>query len=223
MNRGGVAVPPPHRIPCLATGPRAASGVRDLLDCPPMFGIGPLELVLILVVALLVFGPKRVPELARTLGRSLAEFRRATNDLRHSLSLDELQNDIRRELSPQQTIHRPPVKPGSAAAATDAGGAKSETDATEAGTAAAARAPVDTKADEQATGDAASGEVGAGEDRDRAGAGPPSTDHPGELPLGNDHEHHDVPPDPDAEPLPDSELGSVPVADPGPRRKPGRG
>ena len=72
-----------------------------------MFGIGPLELVMILVVALLVFGPKRVPELARTLGRGLAEFRRASNDLRQSLALDELQQDLRRDRLGNQTIHRP--------------------------------------------------------------------------------------------------------------------
>ena len=50
-----------------------------------MFGIGAQELVLILVVALLVFGPKRLPDLARTLGRGLSEFRRASNDLRQNL------------------------------------------------------------------------------------------------------------------------------------------
>jgi sec-independent protein translocase protein TatB len=53
-----------------------------------MFGIGAQELAIILVVALLVFGPKRLPELARTLGRGLAEFRRASSDLRHSVRLD---------------------------------------------------------------------------------------------------------------------------------------
>jgi TatA/E family protein of Tat protein translocase len=53
-----------------------------------MFGIGAQELAIILVVALLVFGPKRLPELARTLGRGLAEFRRASSDLRHSVQLD---------------------------------------------------------------------------------------------------------------------------------------
>ena len=53
-----------------------------------MFGIGVQELALIFVVALLIFGPKRLPELARTLGKGMAEFRRASADLRHSFSLD---------------------------------------------------------------------------------------------------------------------------------------
>ena len=51
-----------------------------------MFGIGIQEFGIILVVALLVFGPKRLPELARMLGRGLGEFRRASNDLRRAPS-----------------------------------------------------------------------------------------------------------------------------------------
>ncbi len=49
------------------------------------------ELLMILVVALLVLGPKRLPEIARSLGRGMAEFRRASNELRSSLTapLDE--------------------------------------------------------------------------------------------------------------------------------------
>jgi Tat protein translocase TatB subunit len=47
-----------------------------------MFGIGMTELLVILVVGLLVLGPKRLPELARSLGRGIAEFRRASLDLR---------------------------------------------------------------------------------------------------------------------------------------------
>ena len=53
-----------------------------------MFGIGGWEMLLIGVVALLVFGPKRLPELARTMGKGLAEFRRASSDLRRNIDLD---------------------------------------------------------------------------------------------------------------------------------------
>jgi sec-independent protein translocase protein TatB len=49
-----------------------------------MFGIGMTELLVILAVALIVFGPTRLPELARSLGRAMGEFRRASTDLRQS-------------------------------------------------------------------------------------------------------------------------------------------
>lgn len=52
-----------------------------------MFGIGMPELLVIMVVALVVLGPKRLPEVARALGRGLAEFRRATAGIS-----DELRN-----------------------------------------------------------------------------------------------------------------------------------
>jgi Tat protein translocase TatB subunit len=47
-----------------------------------MFGIGMTELLVVFVIGLLVLGPKRLPSLARSLGRSLAEFRRASDDIR---------------------------------------------------------------------------------------------------------------------------------------------
>lgn len=48
-----------------------------------MFGIGMPELLLILALALIVLGPKKLPELAKALGKGLAEFRRATEELKH--------------------------------------------------------------------------------------------------------------------------------------------
>jgi len=51
--------------------------------------MGLSELVIILVVALIFIGPKKLPELARTLGKGLAEFRRATNELKSSLTMPE--------------------------------------------------------------------------------------------------------------------------------------
>ena len=79
-----------------------------------MFGIGPVELAVVLVVALLVMGPKKLPELARTVGRGLAEFRRASNDLRRSMDFDLESHKIEPPPAPAQTSspHQPP-EPGS--------------------------------------------------------------------------------------------------------------
>jgi TatA/E family protein of Tat protein translocase len=68
-----------------------------------MFGLGFTEILVILVVALLVFGPDRLPELARSLGRGLAEFRRASSDLRRSVM----------ETAEEPRIAKPPLPPSS--------------------------------------------------------------------------------------------------------------
>jgi TatA/E family protein of Tat protein translocase len=51
-----------------------------------VFGIGVPELLVILAIALLVLGPKRLPEVARSLGKGIAEFRRASTELRETLT-----------------------------------------------------------------------------------------------------------------------------------------
>jgi len=54
-----------------------------------MFGsLGLPEILFILVVALLIFGPRRLPEIGRTVGKALGEFRRATTDLKRSIDTE---------------------------------------------------------------------------------------------------------------------------------------
>lgn len=61
--------------------------------------IGVPELLILLVVALIVFGPRKLPDLGRSLGRSLAEFKRASSDLRNTLD-DEIKAEEHRAPTP---------------------------------------------------------------------------------------------------------------------------
>lgn len=67
-----------------------------------MFDIGMDELLLIFVVALFVYGPSKLPDLARALGRGYAEFRRATNELKETFEQDETVREIKQEFQKAQ-------------------------------------------------------------------------------------------------------------------------
>ena len=65
-----------------------------------MFGIGTAELVVILILVLIFVGPKKLPDLAKAIGKGLREFKRAQHDFRESISLEADKS----EDSPKQII-----------------------------------------------------------------------------------------------------------------------
>jgi sec-independent protein translocase protein TatA len=71
-----------------------------------MFGpIGMPELIVIMVIALIIFGPRKLPELGRSLGRSLNEFKRASNELKHTLD-EEIRVEEQRTSEQQRTAEQ---------------------------------------------------------------------------------------------------------------------
>jgi TatA/E family protein of Tat protein translocase len=73
-----------------------------------VFNIGPTELLVILVIALLVFGPSRLPEVGRTIGKSLREFRRATDEIKSELKFDLDAEDPPAATTPTNAPTAPP-------------------------------------------------------------------------------------------------------------------
>jgi Tat protein translocase TatB subunit len=64
-----------------------------------MFGIGMPELILIAVVALIVLGPKKLPDLAKSMGRAVREFRKATSELKETFQVDSEISEAKKAFS----------------------------------------------------------------------------------------------------------------------------
>jgi sec-independent protein translocase protein TatA len=81
-----------------------------------MFGsLGVSEILLIMVVALIIFGPRKLPEIGRTIGKALAEFRKATDDLKSTIErevrIDELKKIESSMAIPSESVSRTEPEP----------------------------------------------------------------------------------------------------------------
>ena len=65
-----------------------------------------------MVIALIVIGPKKLPDLARALGKGMAEFRKATQEIKESLDIDEDLQDVKKDLADSISGLESPMEPG---------------------------------------------------------------------------------------------------------------
>ncbi len=72
-----------------------------------IFGLGPMEILLILIIGLLIFGPEKLPKIGRDLGKALRAFRKASSDLTNEVTREleskELENEIKSKQEAQKT------------------------------------------------------------------------------------------------------------------------
>jgi TatA/E family protein of Tat protein translocase len=159
-----------------------------------MFGIGMPELILILALALIVIGPKKLPDVARALGRAMGEFKKATRELKESMEVEEDLRELKNVKSAfdelNQTVKDPlSLKKGSAAAtgsgpASDSSKPAATDGASQAAAAGSDPSPAPPDADappESAGGGAALSD--AAENRDDQGGPAEGGDRPSEVPM----------------------------------------
>jgi sec-independent protein translocase protein TatA len=85
-----------------------ALGMAESHPGGSMFGsIGLPELLLIFVIALLLFGPRKLPDIGKSLGKAMGEFRRASNDLRRSLEEEVAADELRAAKREIQDLAKP--------------------------------------------------------------------------------------------------------------------
>ena len=68
-----------------------------------MFNIGPVEIIVVLVLALVVFGPKRLPEMGKSIGKAIREFKSIGNEIQDEIT--KVTNDI--DIDPEKNIKPP--------------------------------------------------------------------------------------------------------------------
>ena len=75
-----------------------------------MFSLGPMEVIVILVLALVVFGPKRLPEMGKSIGKAMREFKSIGNEIQDEITkvTDDIDIDLDKNIKPPDKDIKPP-------------------------------------------------------------------------------------------------------------------